>query len=61
MDFDGMALSLKPIVDGLVNAGILLDDRYSITGNWTLDQQFRPRKMGQMMEVFVEEVELDRA
>lgn len=38
MDWDGAVGSMKPIMDGIVKAGILKDDSYKITGPWDVTQ-----------------------
>lgn len=55
LDFDGMVGALKPVVDALVTAGILVDDRWSVTGKWDVDQVFRPKKEGPLLEITVKE------
>lgn len=39
MDFDGLVGSLKPIMDGLVKAGVLIDDAWGVTGPWVVHQE----------------------
>lgn len=56
LDFDGLVGSFKPVVDALVTAGVLLDDRWSVTGRWQCDQKFRPKKDGPLLEILVEEL-----
>lgn len=56
LDFDGCVASFKPAIDGLVECGVLVDDRYSVTGNWNCTQEFRSKKLGSMIEVTVEEI-----
>lgn len=43
LDFDGLAASFKPAIDGLVEAGVLLDDGWKNTGPWELWQMLVPR------------------
>jgi hypothetical protein len=57
LDFDGLVGSLKPIPDALVFAGVLKDDSWSVLGGWTADQKFRPKKLGPLLEILVEEVD----
>ncbi len=59
LDFDGLVGSLKPVVDALVTAGILLDDRWSVLGAWSVDQKFREKKAGPMLEILVQELPAD--
>lgn len=55
LDYDGLVGSLKPIVDALVDAGVLADDTYAVTGPWVVTQEFRPKKEGPLLTVRVEE------
>lgn len=59
LDFDGLVGSLKPVVDALVTAGILLDDRWSVLGAWAVDQRFRSKKDGPLLDILVEEMGQD--
>lgn len=56
LDYDGLVGSMKPIVDALVSAGVLIDDKYSVTGPWNVTQEFRPKSAGPLLTVCVEEV-----
>jgi hypothetical protein len=56
LDYDGLVGSLKPVVDALVSAGIVLDDRWSVLGAWRVDQRFRPKKQGPLLEIQIEEL-----
>lgn len=56
LDYDGLVGSMKPVVDALVTCGILKDDSYKVTGPWDVTQSFRPKKSGELLEVFVTEV-----
>jgi len=56
LDFDGLVGSIKPVVDALVTCGILSDDSYKVTGPWDVTQKFRPKKSGELLEIFVTEV-----
>lgn len=53
LDFDGLVGSMKPVVDGLKAAGVILDDRWSVTGAWQVDQRFRPKAEGPLLEIHV--------
>lgn len=53
LDFDGLVGSLKPVVDALVSAGVLKDDKWAVVGAWTVDQQFRAKKDGPLLEIQV--------
>lgn len=55
LDFDGLVGSLKPVMDALVDAGILIDDSWKVTGRWNVDQRFRPKKDGPLLEVLIVE------
>jgi hypothetical protein len=59
LDYDGLVGSLKPVVDALVTCGVIIDDRWNITGKWYVDQRFRPKKSGQILELLVEEISPD--
>jgi len=39
LDFDGCVGSFKPIVDGLIHAGVLSGDSWRVTGPWEVDQR----------------------
>lgn len=56
LDFDGLVGSLKPVMDALVEARIVKDDAWSIVGAWTVDQKFRPKKDGPLLEIRVIEL-----
>lgn len=56
LDFDGLVGSLKPVIDSLVSARVILDDRWSVLGKWDVDQVFRQKKEGNLLEIFVSEV-----
>lgn len=56
LDYDGCVASMKPVVDGLVEAGVLQNDTWKITGKWDVDQEFRPKELGGMIRIRVEEV-----
>ena len=57
LDFDGVVGSLKPVVDALIAAKILADDSWNVLGRWEVDQRFRPKKDGPLLEIQVEEAE----
>lgn len=48
-DYDGLVISFKPIVDGLVDAGVLADDRLSTTGEWHVRWQRASRGQGYIL------------
>lgn len=37
-DYDNLVSSMKPLIDGAVDARILTDDNYQVTGKWDVDQ-----------------------
>lgn len=43
LDYDGCVASFKPVVDGLVEVGILKSDTWKITGPWVVDQKYIPK------------------
>lgn len=55
LDYDGLVGSMKPVVDALVTCGVLSDDSWNVLGVWDVDQQFRPKKDGQRLEIEVME------
>jgi hypothetical protein len=59
LDFDGLVGSLKPIPDALVFARVLADDSWAVLGAWTAAQVFRPKKLGPLLEIIVEEVDAE--
>jgi hypothetical protein len=56
LDFDGFVGSLKPVVDSLVTCGVLKDDSWDVVGPWVVDQKFRAKKDGSLLEITIEEV-----
>ncbi len=56
LDYDGLVGSLKPVVDALVSCEILKDDSWNILGKWDVDQRFRPKKDGQLLEILIQEM-----
>jgi len=55
LDFDGLVGSMKPVVDALVTAGVLVDDSWIVIGRWNIDQRFRAKADGPMLEILVNE------
>ncbi len=55
LDYDGLVGSLKPVVDALVSCGVLKDDSWKVTGKWDVEQIFRSKKEGQLLEIMVQE------
>lgn len=37
-DYDNLVACMKPVVDGLKAAGIIVDDNYEATGQWSVSQ-----------------------
>lgn len=55
LDYDGLVGSLKPVVDALVTCGVLSDDSWNVTGQWNVDQKFRPKTLGPLLEIVVQQ------
>ena len=55
LDFDGAVASVKPVVDALVSAGVMIDDSWKVTGAWLVDQKFRPKSSGPILEIRIRE------
>jgi hypothetical protein len=53
LDYDGLVGSCKPVVDALVTAGVIKDDSWAVLGRWLVDQRFRAKKYGPLIEVLV--------
>ena len=54
-DYDGLVQSFKPVLDGLVEAGILSDDSMAVIGK--PEYEWQPVKRGEgMIKIRVEEV-----
>jgi hypothetical protein len=56
LDFDGLVGSLKPVCDSLVTAGVLIDDNWKVLQAWEVDQVFRKKKDGQLLEIEIIEL-----
>lgn len=56
MDYDGLVGSMKPVVDALVTAGVMIDDNWGVTGQWDVSQSKRAKKDGPLLEVTVSEL-----
>jgi hypothetical protein len=54
LDYDGLVGSMKPVVDALVTCGVLIDDRWNVTGEWNVHQRFRPKKEGPLLEILIQ-------
>ena len=57
LDYDGLVASFKPWVDGLIHAGVIIDDNFKVTGKWIVDQFYRPKSKGPMIKIIIEETE----
>lgn len=53
LDYDSLVASMKPVVDALVDCGVLSDDSWKVLGKWEVDQKFRPQKNGCLLEIEV--------
>lgn len=56
LDYDGLVGSMKPIVDALVSAGVIVDDSWKVLGAWEVDQQFRTKKEGPLLTIQIKEL-----
>lgn len=56
MDFDGFVGSLKPVVDALVTAGVIEDDSWKVLQAWEVNQVFRDKKLGPLLQIEIIEV-----
>lgn len=55
LDYDGLVASMKPLVDGL-KGFVIEDDTWKVTGPWKVDQKFRSKAHGHLLEVWVREI-----
>ena len=39
----------------LVSAGVMIDDSWKVTGAWLVDQKFRPKSSGPILEIRIRE------
>jgi len=53
-DYDGLVSAFKSVVDGLKEAGVILDDKYENTGPWNCVWRKAKSKQG-FVRVIVEE------
>lgn len=58
LDFDGCVASFKPVIDGLKDL-IIVDDSWRRTGVWRVNQEFRPKKLGPLIELWITERKLE--
>lgn len=56
LDFDGLVGSLKPVCDALVTSGVLIDDSWKVLHAWEVDQVFRPKKDGPLLQIEIFEI-----
>jgi hypothetical protein len=56
LDYDGLVGSMKPVVDALVASGVLEDDSWNVLGAWSVDQRFRKKSDGPLLELLVQEL-----
>ena len=56
-DFDNFVGALKPVVDGLRHAKIILNDSWKATGAWLVDQQIIRKTEQEKLWVYVTEAE----
>lgn len=56
LDYDGLVGSMKPIIDALVDCGVLENDTWKVTGAWDVSQVFRTKKEGPLLEVRIQEL-----
>ena len=54
-DYDGMVQAAKPVLDGLVECGVLIDDSPRIIGKPDYNREYAPRGKG-FIRIQVEEV-----
>jgi hypothetical protein len=55
LDYDNLVGAMKPIVDGLVTAGLFINDKYTTTGQWNVDQKKIPKKQQGFVEIEITE------
>ncbi|MDD0853009.1 hypothetical protein HBN50_07870 [Halobacteriovorax sp. GB3] len=53
LDYDGFVGALKPFVDGLTRAGVIMDDKWLYSGPWKVNQQYQHKKFGQKLLIEV--------
>ncbi len=56
-DFDGLVQSMKHVQDGLVAAGVIIDDKPSVIGQPSYKWEFRARRLGGMVTIKIERPE----
>jgi hypothetical protein len=55
LDYDNLVGAMKPIVDGLVTAGLFINDKYETTGQWDVDEKKIPKKQQGFVEIEITE------
>ena len=55
LDYDGFVGSLKPVIDSLVKAELIIDDNWNVLKDWDLDQIISKDKLG--LEIELQEIE----
>lgn len=56
LDYDGLVGSLKPVVDAIVDCGVLESDSWNVLGVWDVSQVFRSKKDGPLLEIEIQEI-----
>ena len=51
MDVDNLLAKAKPLLDALVDAGILKDDSYQVVPELTVQAQYRAKEPGLEIEI----------
>lgn len=55
LDADNALASFKPIIDGIVDANVIKDDSWTVTGMWQFDQQKIEKGETEYFEIFIKE------
>lgn len=55
-DYDGLVGSFKPVVDGLIKANIIKDDKLSNSGKWDVNWVYEKTRKNGRIEIYIEEV-----
>lgn len=61
LDYDGLVASFKPVVDGLVECGVLKNDTWKITGTWDVRQEYTPKGTDRIRVIVYERKEAEAA
>lgn len=59
LDYDNLVSSFKAVVDGLTHAKVIIDDKWTVTGKWNVDQVKIPRSQKGRIEIVVEELSIE--